>query len=83
MVRIEGYHEILALIQSVYPQKAFLRVGEAAKVTGLNAKTIKAAIEKKYNPLPAINVSAGIKNKTYLIPVPSLIRWVLDKKGRR
>ncbi len=81
-VRQEGYYELLDLIKSIHPDKAFLRVTEAAQVTGLNTKTIKAAIEKRINPLPAINIGTGKKNKIYLIAIPSLVRWVVERKGR-
>jgi hypothetical protein len=46
----------------------------------LNIKTVIAAIERKYNPLPARNVSNGIKNKSYIIPITTLCKWGEGKR---
>lgn len=63
------------LISELYPGRAFLKPKEAAAVMGVNIKTVIAAIERKYNPLPARNVSSGIKNKSYIIPIPEFCKW--------
>lgn len=68
-------NELRELINEMYPGRAFLKPKEAAAIMGVNIKTVTAAIERKYNPLPARNVSNGIKNKCYIIPVTELCRW--------
>lgn len=73
--------EMRDLIKELYPGRAFLKPKEAAKLMGVNIKTVIAAIERKYNPLPARNVSNGIKNKSYIIPVTELCRWGSGKRS--
>lgn len=79
-VAMQGYYELLELIEKKYPGKAFLKPREAAELLGVNIKTLMAAINKKYNPLPARNVATTLKNRSYIIPVTELIRWALCKK---
>ena len=77
---MEGYYEMLELIEKKYPSRAFLKPKEAAEIMGCNIKTIMAAINKRSNPLPARNISAGIHNKSYIIPVTELCRWGLGRR---
>jgi hypothetical protein len=72
--------ELRELIQGRFPERAFLSPKEAAELMGVNIKTVVAAIERKYNPLPARNVSNGLKNKKYIIPVTELCRWGMGKR---
>ena len=72
--------ELEALINEKYPDRAFLKPKEAAELMGLNIKTVIAAIERKYNPLPARNISNGIKNKSYIIPITELCKWGCGKR---
>jgi hypothetical protein len=77
---MQGYYELLELIEKKHPEKAFLKPKEAAEIMGVNIKTIMTAINKKYNPLPARNVGAGVKNKSYIIPVTELARWAVARR---
>ena len=72
---INGYREALELLMALYPGRATLRINEAAEAMGVHTQTITAAIRRKKNPLPAQNVSGGIKNKSYVIPITALARW--------
>lgn len=72
--------ELEARINEKYPDRAFLKPREAAELMGLNIKTVIAAIERKYNPLPARNISNGIKNKSYIIPITELCKWGCGKR---
>ena len=74
-----GYYELLEMIERKYPNKCFLKPGEAAEVLSCNIKTIKAAIARRFNPLPAKNVGRGERNKIYIIPVTELINWALAR----
>lgn len=78
--QMEGYYEMLELIEKKYPGRAFLKPKEAAELLGVNIKTLVAAINKRYNALPARNVSSGIKYKSYLIPVTELCRWSVNNR---
>ena len=73
----QGYYELLELVERKHPDKAFLKPREVAELLGCNIKTVMAAINKKYNPLPARNVGGGIKNKSYLVPVTEFCRWAI------
>ena len=76
---MEGYYELLELVEKKCPGKIFIRPREAAELAGCDIKTIMAAIKRKYNPLPARNVSKGIKNASYIIPITEFVRWSLRK----
>ena len=78
--QMEGYQEMLEIIEKKYPGRAFLSVKEASEILGVNVKTVSAAIRKKYNGLNARNVSAGLHNKMYRIAVPEIIRWGLGRR---
>lgn len=77
---MEGLNELIELVTKKYPGKAFLKPREAAEVLGCNIKTVYSCIERRYNPLPARNISAGIKNKAYIIPVTELCRWSMGRR---
>jgi hypothetical protein len=67
--------ELRDLISERFPGKMFIKPKEAAEIMGVNIKTVIAAIERKHNPLPARNISNGIKNKSYIIPITELCKW--------
>ena len=72
---IEGYREALELLRELYPGRCTLKVPEAAKALGVHIQTITAAITRKKNPLPARNISAGSRYRSYVIPITALARW--------
>lgn len=80
MKQMQGYYEMLELIEKKYPGRAFLKPKEAAEIMGCNIKTVFVNINKRYNPLPARNVSNGIKNKSYIIPITELCRWAVRSR---
>ena len=80
--RNESLRELIELVRKKYPEKAFLKPREAAEVLGCNIKTVYSCIERRYNPLPARNISNGIKNKAYIIPVTELCRWSMGKRWK-
>lgn len=77
---IEGLNELIELVKKKYPEKAFLKPREVADVLGCNIKTVYQCIERRYNPLPARNISGGIKNKSYIVPVTELCRWSMGRR---
>ena len=75
----EGYREQLALLNELYPGKISLSVPETAKVLGVDVRTVRAAIERKINPLPAQSIGRSNKYKTYLVPKTALARFTAGK----
>ena len=71
---------MLEIIEKKYPGKATLRPNEVSSLLGLDRRTVISSIKRRYSPLPARNVSAGIKNQVYVIPVSELIKWLLNRK---
>lgn len=68
-----NFREQLGLLNDLFPGKITLTVSEAASVLGVDRRTIKAMIERRYNPLPATNVGKG-NNKIYLISKTAIAR---------
>jgi excisionase family DNA binding protein len=69
----EFFREQLALINEVYPDKITLTVSEAAKILGVERRTVVRLIERKR--LPASNVCKGKRYKVYLIPKTAVARF--------
>lgn len=67
-----GYREQLERIAEIYPNKVTLSVPEAARVLGIDKRTLLVLIQKKQ--LSAINIANGNKNKRYIIPVTAIAR---------
>ena len=72
---MKGYRDLLELYTNKYPSRIALRLGEVAEICGVSEQTIKAAIERPHNPLPAQNIGGGKNNKTYSITITALARW--------
>lgn len=70
-----GAYDLYSIITEIYPRRAFLHPEEVAELLGVNVKTVREAIKRKYNPLPARDVSKGTKNKYYVIPITELCKW--------
>lgn len=71
----EGYREQIERLAEIYPNKVVLTVPEAASVLGLDVRTVLALIQNKR--LVATNISAGKKNKRYVIAVSALARFTV------
>ena len=67
-----GFRENLERLAEIYPDKITLSVPEAARVLGVDKRTVVALIQKK--TLPATNISSGGKNKRYIIPITAIAR---------
>lgn len=65
----------IARIRESFPQKGMLTVDEAAAWFGVTRKTVTALIERKVNPLPAVNVGSSSKYKSYRISIEALARF--------
>lgn len=67
-----GFREQLERLAEIYPDKVTISVPEAARVLGIDKRTVVALIQKKI--LPAMNISSGGKNKRYIIPITAIAR---------
>jgi hypothetical protein len=65
----------IARLRESFPQKGMLMVDEAAAWLDVTRKTVTALIERKSNPLPAVNVGASSKYKSYRISIEALARF--------
>lgn len=68
----EGFRDQIERLSSIYPDKITLSVVEAAKVLGVDKRTVLLLIQKK--KLAAMDVSKGEKNKRYIIPITAIAR---------
>jgi hypothetical protein len=57
--------------ETLFPNKSFLTPPQAALVLGVDVRTIRAAVNKRSNPIPCVWVSP----KRYKIPVEGLSKW--------
>ena len=76
----EGYRDQLALmtrkIEERYPNSlGMLTVAQVADFLDCNEKTVLNNINRRYNPLPAKNISIG--RKIWRISITELARWSL------
>ena len=67
------YRERLAYLREKY-NRSFLTVPETAKELGVCARTIKAMIERRCDPLPAVRMSTSKTNRRYLVSLESIAR---------
>ncbi len=68
--------ERYAAIREMYPNRVVLTVTEVAKAFGVDVHTVKAWIERRRNPLPAIDgKKAGKKNAKYKVYITDLATW--------
>ena len=74
------YFDMLSQLEKRYPGRTFLKPNEVAQELGCNIKTVRLAIERKHNPIPARNVGGGIHNKSYVIPMAPFVRWSLGRR---
>jgi hypothetical protein len=71
----KDYREQIAIISGMYPGRATLSVTETAKVLGIDRRTVKSLIERRSDPLNAIDIGKSGKNKIYIIPVTAIARF--------
>ena len=69
------YRANLMRIHESFPGRGMLTVDECAAWLGVNRRTVTALIERMRNPLPAVDVSLGRKNKVYRVSVEALARF--------
>ncbi len=69
------YRTNLLRINEMFPGAGMLTVEEVASWLKVERRTVTALIERYRNPLPAVDVGAGKKNKIYRVSVEALARF--------
>lgn len=67
-----GYRDQLALLREMFPTRVAITPAEAAKALGWDARTVRAAMARRVNPLPSQQQTAARK----VIPIAALARWL-------
>ena len=68
------YRINLEMLMNMFPNCASINTEDTAKALKCSVKTVRSAIRRRNKPLPAVKISS----KMYLIPIPSLARWMSD-----
>ena len=69
----EGYRDQIERLAEIYPDKVALSVTEAAKVLGIDRRTVVVLIEQR--KLAAMDIaSKQSKNRRYIIPITAIAR---------
>ena len=68
-----GYREQIERIAEIYPNRVTLTLTEAAKVLGIDRRTVVVLIEQR--KLAAMDIaSKQSKNRRYIIPITAIAR---------
>lgn len=70
----QDYRINLEMLMKLFPNRASISTQECAEVLSCSNKTVRSAIRRKNNPLPAVKVTP----KMYAIAIPSFARWLSD-----
>ena len=74
MMEKADYRINLEMLKSLFPDCASITTQDTAKALKCSVKTVRSAIKRRNKPLPAVKIST----KMYLVPIPSLARWMSD-----
>ena len=69
------YRTNLARINEKFPGVGMLTVSQVAEWLNVERRTVTALIERYKNPLPAVDIGAGGKNRAYRVSVEALARF--------
>ena len=69
------YRANLSRLHESFPGRGMLTVAEVASWLSVDRRTVTFLIERYKNPLPAVDVSMGKKNKVYRVSVEALARF--------
>ena len=70
----QDYRINLEMLMKLFPDRASISTQECADVLSCSDKTVRSAIRRRVNPLPAVKITP----KKYLIAIPSFARWLSD-----
>ena len=68
----QDYRINYEMLLKKFPDRAAINTKEAAAVLGCADRTIRSAITRVRNPLPAQKIGKNM----WVIPIPSLARWL-------
>lgn len=68
------YRANIASIREKFPGMGMLTVPQAAEWLQVDNRTVKALIERKRDPLPAVDIGSG-KQRVYRVSVEALARF--------
>lgn len=68
------YRANIANIKEIFPDVGALTVAQTAKWLSVDPRTVKSLIQRRCNPLTAIDIGTG-KNKVYRVPIEALARF--------
>ena len=68
------YRINLEMLMKMFPDRASISTQECAKILNCSDKSVRSAIKRRINPLPAVKVTP----KMYAIAIPSFARWLSD-----
>ena len=69
------YRANIANIKAMFPGVGALTVDQVAKWLSIDRRTVKLLIQRRYSPLPAVDIGVG-KNRVYRVSVEALARFV-------
>lgn len=69
------YRTNIERIQEMFPGDGMLTVVDVARWLKVDRRTVTALIERRRDPLPAVDIGAGGRNKAYRVSVEALARF--------
>lgn len=70
------YRANIESIREMFPNAGMLTVPQVATWMSVDRRTVTAMIERRCNPLLAVDVGSGSKNKVYRVSIEALARFV-------
>jgi hypothetical protein len=72
----KDYRANIASIREMFPDVGMLTVPQVATWMSVDRRTVTAMIERRRDPLVAVDVGNGKKNKVYRVSIEALARFV-------
>ena len=70
------YRANIASIREMFPDAGMLTVPQVATWMSVDRRTVTALIERRRDPLVAVDIGSGNKNKVYRVSIEALARFV-------
>lgn len=69
------YRANIASIREMFPDAGMLTVPQVATWLSVDRRTVTALIERRRDPLVAVDIGNGNKNKVYRVSIEALARF--------
>lgn len=69
------YRANIASIREMFPDAGMLTVPQVATWLSVDRRTVTALIERRRDPLVAVDIGSGNKNKVYRVSIEALARF--------